>query len=102
MKTILNFKTEFETADMVIRLETAEADFTVIGRRQIVVDKDEPALLLPPTFVVLLKKRLRQYGYSLVGVTRKSDKFVLEVNNRFIVMKKSFSINDVIKKLWKR
>lgn len=51
MKT-LRFKNEFETADMVIKLQMSNVRFHVTGRTEIVVEDYTPSVL--PTFFLRL------------------------------------------------
>ena len=98
MKT-LKFKNEKETADMVIRLEMACSRFTVTGRTEIMVEDNEPALVLPPTFIRLLVAQLTVRHIELVGVTKQGKRFVIRTTKMDVVMMGSFSVNDVMEKL---
>lgn len=101
MKT-LRFKNEKETADMVIRLEMACSRFTVTGRTEIMVEDDEPALVLPPSFVGILRDRLTSIGVALLGATKRgtvNSVHRLYTSEGVLVMKGTFSVNDVMEKL---
>lgn len=98
MKT-LKFKNEKETADMVIRLQTANAKFAVTGRTEIVVDDLEPALVLPPTFARLLSESLCKKGAQLIGVSKHGSIYNIFTNMGTISMEGSFSVDDVERKL---
>lgn len=97
---VLRFRNEFETAEMVVRLETANAKFNVIGRTTIMVDEDEPALVLPPTFVANLRREIAEEGLQLTGVAKHKDNFNFFISGRTVTMKGgSFSLNDVMHKV---
>ena len=98
MRTI-RFNTEFETADMVVRLQMAGAKFQTIGRVEIMVEDNEPALVLPPTFVQMLRDRMSEKGIHLMGAVKIGRGISLLTSNGTICMKGSFSINDVMEKL---
>lgn len=98
MKT-LKFRSDFETADMVIRLEVAHSKFTVVGRTEIMVEDNEPVLVLPPTFISLLRERLSEKGASLIGVVKNDGAISLILDKKTLIMKGRFSINDVMAKL---
>ena len=98
MKT-LKFKNENETADMVIRLEMACSRFTVTGRTEIMVEDNEPALVLPPTFVAHLRRAVAERGLLLTGAAKRKDSFNILVSGKTVRMKGSFSVNDVMEKL---
>ena len=98
MKT-LKFKNEKETADMVIRLEMACSRFTVTGRTEIMVEDNEPALVLPPTFVALLRSEIAGEGLQLIGVAKHKDNFNIFISGRTVTMKGSFSLSDVMHKV---
>ena len=96
---ILKFKNEKETADMVIRLEMACSRFKVTGRTEIMVEDNEPALVLPPTFVALLKREIAKEGFQLIGVAKHKDNFNFFISGRTVEMKGSFSLSDVMHKV---
>lgn len=96
---VLRFRNEFETAEMVVRLEMANAKFTVVSRTAIMVDEDEPALVLPPTFIRLLVAQLTVRHIELVGVTKQGKRFVIRTTKMDVVMMGAFSVNDVMAKL---
>lgn len=98
MKT-LKFKNEKETADMVIRLEMACSRFTVTGRTEIMVEDNEPALVLPPTFVAHLRREIAEEGLQLIGVAKHKDNFNIFISGRTVTMKGSFSLSDVMHKV---
>lgn len=98
MKT-LKFKNEKETADMVIRLEMACSRFTVTGRTEVMVEDNEPALVLPPTFVALLRREIAGEGLQLIGVAKHKDNFNIFISGRTVEMKDSFSLSDIMHKV---
>lgn len=99
MKT-LRFKNEYETADMVIRLEMACSRFTVTGRTEIMVEDNEPALVLPPTFVALLRSALRKNGIDLYGVVRtRRVAYRILTSEGTVQMSGSFCVASVINEL---
>ena len=98
MKLIM-FENEKETAEMVVRLETANAKFNVIGRTTIMVDEDEPALVLPPIFVANLRREIAEEGLQLIGVAKHKDNFNFFISGRTVAMKGSFSLSDVMHKV---
>lgn len=99
MKT-LKFKNENETADMVVRLEMANSKFTVTGRREIMVEDDGPALVLPPTFVALLRGALRKNGIYLYGVVRiRKEAYQILASEGTVQMPGPFCVASVINKL---
>ena len=98
MKT-LKFKNEKETADMVIRLEMACSRFTVTGRTEVMVEDNEPALVLPPTFVALLRREIAEEGLQLIGVAKHKDNFNIFISGRTVTIKGSFSLSDIMHKV---
>lgn len=95
----LKFKNENETADMIIRLEMAQSKFTCVGRTEIMVKDNEPALVLPPTFVVNLRRAIVKKGLQLMGVTKHKDNFNIFISGKTVGVKGPFSVNDIIAKL---
>lgn len=95
----LKFKNEKETADMVIRLEMACSRFTVTGRTEVMVEDNEPALVLPPTFVAHLRREVAEEGLQLIGVAKHKDNFNIFISGRTVEMKGSFSLSDIMHKV---
>lgn len=98
MKT-LKFKNENETADMIIRLEMAQSKFTCVGRTEIMVKDNEPALVLPPTFVANLRRAIAKKGLQLIGVSKYEDNFNIFISGKTVEIKGPFSVNNIIAKL---
>ena len=101
MKT-LKFKNENETADMVVRLEMANSKFTVTGRREIMVEDNEPALVLPPSFVALLRKRMASIGVRLLGAEKRgtvNSVHKIYTSEGVFIMEDTFSVNDLMARL---
>lgn len=93
------FKDEFETSEMVVRLEMAESKFKVTGRRTIMMHEHEPALVLPPTFIKYLRERLSSMHILLKGVEKSGKLFIIHTTEKSIAMVGTFSVNDIIKEL---
>ena len=98
MKSI-RFENEKETADMTIRLEMACSKFMVTGHTEITVEDNEPALVLPPTFVANLRREIAEEGLQLIGVAKHKDNFNFFISGRTVTMKGSFSLSDVMHKV---